>query len=126
MQHLLIVAHGSRRHASNQEIRYLAEKLNKNNRTFASISCAFLELATPSIPDGLLELIEQGAAEIIVMPYFLSAGRHVSEDIPAAISSVLAQKPNIKIQMADYLGASPRIGELLLEQALSFSLASQQ
>lgn len=115
--HLLIVAHGSRRAASNQEIQQLVERLLACENQFASIACGFLELAEPSIPDALRQLIAQGARHVVVMPYFLSAGRHVSEDIPAEIASVAETHPEVEIVMADYLGAADEIVHLLLSQA---------
>lgn len=115
--HLLVVAHGSRRAASNQEIQHLVDRLLLSQTAFASISCGFLELAEPSIPDALRHIIDQGAKFIVVMPYFLSAGRHVSEDIPAEIAPVTAEHPDVKIVIADYLGAADGICKLLLSQA---------
>ena len=52
------------------------------------------------------------------MPYFLSAGRHVTADIPAEIEPVKQQSPQVKISIAPYLGAAEQIGEILMEQAL--------
>ena len=82
---LLVVAHGSRRQASNDEVRALTERVRaESNERFAAIECAFLELAEPSIPDGLERLIADGAAHITVLPYFLAAGRHVIEELKHA------------------------------------------
>ena len=81
---LVIVAHGSRRTASNEEIRDLAASLDANPRNdFASVVAAFLELAEPTIPDGIENCIQSGASEVIVFPYFLSAVRHFAQYIPA-------------------------------------------
>jgi sirohydrochlorin ferrochelatase len=115
--HLLIVAHGSRRAASNQEIQHLVDRLLASQTQFASISCGFLELAEPSIPDALRQLIAQGAQYVVIMPYFLSAGRHVSEDIPAEIVAVAEDHPEVKIVIAEYLGAANEIDQVLLSQA---------
>lgn len=117
MRALLIVAHGSRREASNEEVRALGRSVaaHAHNR-FDAVSCAFLELAEPSIPDGLRELIRGGAEQITVVPYFLSAGRHVVEDIPAEIARVVREHPAVPIRLAPYLGASAVMPELLLAQ----------
>lgn len=117
MKHLLIIAHGSRRMASNDEVREVAKKFDRQKHGFDKVTSAFLELDEPSIPQGLINAIEQGAREIIVLPYFLSAGRHVSEDIPAEVASVQKNHPNISIKIAPYLGASDRMPEILLAQA---------
>lgn len=119
MKHLLVVAHGSRRAASNDEVRTLCQQLKQLDNPFVEISCAFLELAEPSIPEGLQALIANGATEIVVMPYFLSAGRHVTADIPAEIEPVKQQSPQVKISIAPYLGAAEQIGAILLKQAVA-------
>lgn len=116
--YLLIVAHGSRRQASNEEIEQLSHRVASGQTQFAGVSCGFLELAEPSIPEALLTLIHAGARQIVVMPYFLSAGRHVSEDIPGLIAPVSDSYPNVEITLADYLGASEAIPDILLKQAI--------
>ncbi|MDH3526454.1 MAG: CbiX/SirB N-terminal domain-containing protein [Gammaproteobacteria bacterium] len=114
MKSLLLVAHGSRRAESNDEVRELVSRLETNaNGTFKRVACAFLELAQPSIPDGLRQAIHAGADEIIVVPYFLSAGRHVVTDIPGEVEVVRAEYPDVTIKLAAYLGAAAGIVELL-------------
>ncbi len=118
-RHLLIVAHGSRRMESNDEVREVTRKFALQAHDFERVECGFLELDDPSIPQGLINAIEAGATEVVVLPYFLSAGRHVSEDIPAQIASVQEKYPDIKIELALYLGASKRMPEILLAQTLT-------
>jgi sirohydrochlorin ferrochelatase len=115
MKSLLLVAHGSRRAESNDEVRQLALQLEASaNGQFDQIACAFLELAEPSIPDGLRAAIRAGATEVTVLPYFLSAGRHVVTDIPGEVNIIRAESPEVKIILAPYLGASPAVVDLLL------------
>lgn len=114
---MLLVAHGSRHESSNDEVRALTAKLAGSGSQFDHVDCAFLELATPSIPDGMRRAIEAGADELVVLPYFLSAGRHVSEDIPAEVNRVRREHPDVRIALAPYLGASPRIASILISQA---------
>jgi len=112
---LLVVAHGSRRAASNDEVRELTERVRAAaDARFAEIECAFLELADPSIPDGIERLIERGARHITVLPYFLAAGRHVSEDIPDAVAGKQAEHAEVHIEIAPYLGTSDAMPRLLL------------
>ena len=122
MKHLLIVAHGSRRQASNGEVEQLAAQLHASPyHDFTQISCAFLELASPSSPQGIQQAIDAGATEVVVMPYFLSAGRHVSEDIPAAIAEVQPANPAISIRLIPYLGSLAGIADLMLNHAQASS-----
>ena len=59
------------------------------------------------------QMIAEGATEIVVLPYFLSAGRHVYEDIPAIIDSKRSQYKNLKLQVAPYLGEAGDLIEVL-------------
>jgi len=118
MKSLLVVAHGSRRAESNDEVRQLTDCLaSRTGEAFDRVSCAFLELAEPSIPDGLRADISAGADTIVVVPYFLSAGRHVIRDIPAEVEMVRQEHPAVAITLAPYLGAASGLVELLLAQA---------
>ena len=114
MKSLLLIAHGSRRAESNDEVRALAVKLSGLTKDFDAVSCAFLELAEPSIPDGIEACVQQGATEIVILPYFLSAGRHVAEDIPALVQPKQVQYPEIKIELQAYLGAAMALPDLIL------------
>jgi sirohydrochlorin ferrochelatase len=116
MRSLLLVAHGSRRAASNEEVRSLAGVLaEQTGDRFEHVGCAFLELAEPSIPDGIEAAVRAGAREVVVLPYFLSAGRHVAEDIPAEVESKRTEYPDICIRIAPYLGQAPALAGILLD-----------
>lgn len=102
---LLIVAHGSRRDKANLEVVELSQHLAPNIN-FDSVGVAFLELAEPSIPQAIDDAVESGASRVTLMPYFLSAGRHVEEDIPAIVDSARHKHPRVDIVLTPYLGKS--------------------
>ncbi len=115
---LLIVAHGSRRAESNAEVRRLTERIARlvsADPRIRVVRCAFLELAEPRIGEGIDACVAQGAEEIVVLPYFLAAGRHVQADIPAEVEAKRAQHPGIRITLAPHLGASEALAGLLAE-----------
>jgi len=116
MRALLLVAHGSRRDASNDEVRQLADKLrNATGDAYGRVECAFLELAEPSIPDGIDCCIADGASEVVVLPYFLSAARHVVKDIPEIVGAAQNRHPSIPLRIAPYLGQASSLVDSLLE-----------
>ena len=118
MQALLVIAHGSRRTESNDEIRALTRRVAEQaGAAYPIVRCAFLELAEPSIPDGIEQCIRAGAREVIVLPYFLSAGRHVAQDIPNEVRGKQEEHPQVTIRIAPYLGAHTDIADLLLKTA---------
>jgi sirohydrochlorin ferrochelatase len=110
---LLLVAHGSRKKVSNIEIHQLAGKIASSSRSFDIVEACFLEIAEPSIPQGIASCIEQNAAEVIIMPYFLAAGRHVIEDIPTIVDEESFKYPDISIKSLPYFGSSPVIVDIL-------------
>ena len=120
MRALLIVAHGSRRAASNDEVRALTEQLRPQAETeFGYVACAFLELADPLIADGLEQCLQAGAEKVILLPYFLSAGRHVTQDIPNIVAEFIAAQPGLNIRIAPYLGTAPQLPTTLLQLVIN-------
>ena len=115
MNALLLIAHGSRRQASNDEVRELTNNLTEKSRQeFEIVECAFLELAAPSILEGVSVCVQHGAKTLSVLPYFLSAGRHVVTDIPAELEKAQQLHPQLTIKVAPYLGAANEISEILI------------
>ena len=118
MKALLLIAHGSRRKQSNDEVVLLADKLRNNcSQQYSIVNAAFLELAEVLIPDGITQCVDEGASSIIVLPYFLNSGRHVVEDIPNILNDCIALYPEINISLAPHLGASSLMMELLIASA---------
>ncbi|MFT7621128.1 MAG: sirohydrochlorin ferrochelatase [Myxococcota bacterium] len=100
---LILLAHGSRREAANVEVRELAAEMAQ--RTGAGWAhAAFLELATPTLPDAVGYLIEQGATEVVVLPMFLNRGRHVTRDVPGLQAQATTRFPDIPIRVLPHLG----------------------
>ena len=118
MPSLLIIAHGSRRAASNDEVRALADAVRvQPGQSYEHVETAFLELAEPSIPDGLATLAAKGASEIVAFPYFLAAGTHVAQDIPDAIAEFSAAHPTVTVRLTPHLGASAVLPAAILNVA---------
>ena len=120
MKALLLIAHGSRRQQSNDEVFLLAEKLKKKcGDQYEIIHAGFLELADVLIPDGVKKCVDDGATSIIVLPYFLNSGRHVVEDVPEIVEQTRPLYPQVEIKIAPHLGASELMMDLLLSSANS-------
>ena len=117
MKGLILVAHGSRREASNDEVRELAGRLSRQPGNYDLVRPAFLELAEPSIPDAIQAAVDNGATRVVILPYFLSAGRHVVKDIPAEVEKAREVLPGVDIHILPYLGIAEGIPALLNELA---------
>ena len=95
---ILLIDHGSRRPASNEHIHNVAALYESNLRASAAASgggapeakvvrAAHMEIAEPSILDSLRDIVaDRGVTRVVCVPYFLSPGRHSTEDVPELIS----------------------------------------
>jgi sirohydrochlorin ferrochelatase len=120
MEALLLIAHGSRRQQSNQEVTELADQLREAcDASYEIVHAAFLELASPSIGEGISLCVDDGASRVTLLPYFLNSGRHVVEDIPEIVGQAKIQHPDIDIVVAPHLGASSLMVDLLIDSARS-------
>lgn len=118
MKVMLLIAHGSRKQAANDEIRALAERIEaRDGGEFDAVRAAFLEMAEPDIHQGIEECVALGATEIVAMPYFLAAGRHVIADVPGEIACARAGHPGVEIRISQYLGQHADLPELILRCA---------
>jgi len=115
MRALLLIAHGSRREQSNGEIEALTNLLAAHpDNAFDTTRHAFLEIATPSIPQAIDLCVRDGAGEIVVLPYFLSPGNHVMRDVPALIDAKRKKYPGIEFDVLEYFGKSGRAVDWLV------------
>ena len=120
MNALLLIAHGSRRQQSNDEVKVIADKLHRQCADqYPIVEAGFLELADPLIPDGIKRCIDRGASSIVVLPYFLNSGTHVVTDIPEIVNETKNHYPDIDIKLSQHLGASELMMELLITSANS-------
>jgi len=129
---IVLAAHGSRVTASNDEIGALAARLS------ASLSSAeplaesapvvlhgFLELSEPSIDDAIDQCSSLGVTQLHVLPYFLAAGRHVQTDIPEIIAAASTRHPHMTITLAQHIGASELMLDMILRLCDSSSTTPQ-
>jgi len=81
------------------------------------VNIAHMELADPTIAQGVQQCIDDGATEIIVHPYMLSPGRHAMTDIPTMATEAASSYPNVSVRVTGPLGLHEKLGEVILERA---------
>jgi sirohydrochlorin ferrochelatase len=114
-QAILLIAHGSRRAEANRDLVLLAEML-RQRRPGEIVEIAYLELAEPTIPQGARKCIEQGATEVRMLPFFLSPGAHVVEDLQEFRRQFAAEFPTATFRVCPPLGLHPKIVDVLLDR----------
>lgn len=114
MNAVLLISHGSQSPKTKIEIDELVSRL-KSKSGVPIMHYAFLEIESPSIPEGIDQCVRDGAKNIVVLLNFLNAGRHVDEDIPRIIREARQKYPDTHIRLTPPVGRHPNIVDLFLE-----------
>ncbi|MBS0206287.1 MAG: sirohydrochlorin cobaltochelatase [Planctomycetes bacterium] len=112
---VLLIAHGSRRAAANDDLVRLAG-LVMDRGDYQIVEVSYLELADPSIAAGGRTCVERGARRVLMLPYFLSAGVHVVNDLKASRTELSAEFPDVEFVLCPHLGLHPLMAEIVLER----------
>src|SRR5258706_10235608 len=112
---VLVVGHGSRRQEANEDVREAARRIGERGG-FDLVAAAFLEIEHPNIDEGFARLVEQGARDITVHPYFLSPGRHTRGDIPVEVRAAAQHHAGLSYRISEPLSAHPLVIEASIER----------
>jgi sirohydrochlorin ferrochelatase len=111
-----LVDHGSRASEANESLATVAALVRERNPGVV-VAHAHMELAAPSIADAMATLLRDGATEIVVVPYFLSPGRHSRDDIPRLVADAASAHPGIHVVVSEPLGPHALLAELVALRA---------
>jgi sirohydrochlorin ferrochelatase len=103
---VVVIAHGSRREAANEDVRWIARQLAEHT-DYAPIEVAYLELAAPDIATAAAACVARGASHVLLLPYFLSAGTHVVDDLRRCCMELSATFPRVRFELCPPLGLHP-------------------
>lgn len=112
---LLVVDHGSKRTAANEMLSDITTMLRARSKI--PVYMAHMELASPTIPDGIDACVRGGASHVIVLPFFLSPGKHTMMDIPEIAAAAAAKYPNVTHEVRPPIGTHPNVVDILLDRA---------
>lgn len=114
---VIVVDHGSRLEEANVMLADVC-RVYQETTGMPIVVPAHMELAVPSIEQAFAECVEQGAAHIVVLPYFLSPGRHSTHDIPRFTAAAAARFPGVNYQVAEPLGLDSRMAQIMHRRVL--------
>lgn len=108
---ILVVAHGSRDKAAQREFKRLVQNYRQRHPGW-KIAHSFLELTTPSVPQAL-KFLARDSKEVLVLPLFLFAAKHVKKHIPEILQNFRKDYPQIKVSLAKPLGSDAKLLDIL-------------
>ncbi len=112
---VLLIAHGSRRAAANDDLVQLAQLVMQRS-DYSIVEVSYLELTSPTIPEGGQTCVARGARQVLMLPYFLSAGVHVVNDLEAHRNDLANQFPGVEFRLCPHLGLHPLMAEIVLHR----------
>lgn len=102
---LVLFAHGAR----DPQWRVPFERLRgtvQRQLPLVQVRLAFLELMVPDLTELVQQLALDGCRHIMVVPIFLGQGGHVRRDLPALLTQLRQDYPQLELQVADAIGES--------------------
>lgn len=114
---IVLFGHGSRDPLWRQPIEAVAARLQDRQPDLA-VRCAYLELTAPDLSTAVAGLVGVGARMVTIVPMFLGTGRHAREDLPALVSQLRTDYPEVTFRQQPAVGEDPRLLDLLAQIAL--------
>ena len=109
---VIILGHGSRSEGADETIKRVAAMV-KENGGHEIVEHAFLQYTPPTPRNALENCIRQMAKRIVIVPYFMQSGAHVTRDIPELVAKARKQHPDIDIMVTDHVGAHPLMAKIV-------------
>lgn len=118
MDYILLTGHGSPKKDANS-LDHVAKLLHGMIHPDCSGNCvrvAYLQFADPDISTAIAACVRDGAKKVVIHPYFLSSGMHVTKDIPQIIRDAGTRYPDVEFVYTEPLGVHNKLAELVLER----------
>jgi len=112
---VVLVDHGSRLQEANETLDAIARLLQERMPS-RLVLIAHMELASPSLHEAIEACAARGVEKVIVVPYFLTAGRHTRDDIPRLAREAALAHPALHLELRPPLGVHPKLIDVLLER----------
>ena len=112
---VVLAAHGSRRSEGQATLLRYARELQTNGAGLRVV-CAYLEINRPNIPEALGKMAGEGMDRVVLVPFFLLAGRHTREDLPRMVRRARREYPGTKFYLASFIGFDPRLSAILADR----------
>lgn len=75
-----------------------------------------MQFASPSIEETIEDCVSKGAKQILLHPFFLSPGIHVSKDIPEIIAQAQALYPHVEFIYTEPLGLHEKLIDAVIDR----------
>lgn len=112
---VMLLGHGSKAPEANETLRRIAKAL-QDRGGYGCVQSAFLQMEMPDFQAAADILVSKGFRDILVMPYFLYMGLHVTQDLPAEIEEAKKRHPGLEVSVTDNLGFHEKLVDITMER----------
>ena len=113
---VILFAHGSRDPLWRLPMDAVAQRMREQKADVA-VSCAFLELTKPDLPETVEAMMKQGIEHLRIVPMFLGVGRHAREDLPLLVKDLVQAYPQMHFELLPPIGEHPAMTQLMADIA---------
>jgi len=113
---ILLAGHGSRQ-KDTEGLEQVADNLHALMHPGCKKKCvrsAYLQFMEPTVSQAIESSVRAGAKRIIIHPFFLGKGVHVTKHIPELITKAKALHPDVEFICTAPLGTQKKIAEVVL------------
>jgi len=123
MEKIIIAGHGSPRDEANniEQIAALLHSMIHPGCSGKCVMAAYLQFAQPDIMQAITECVKDGTKKLIIHPYFLSSGMHVTKDIPEIIKEAEKRYPEVEFIYTEPVGVHNKMAQVVLERIYTAS-----
>lgn len=120
---IMIAGHGSTMAFNKGVLDMQADLLR--SRGYDNVYVGFNEFSIPSIRETAEEMVKDGYDDIIVLPFFVASGLHVTRDIPmkhfglprdATDGEVEIERKRVRVRIEQPFGEDPNLTDILAER----------
>lgn len=111
---VIILFHGSRAEGAGDVVRRITSEVRQRGG-YDLVEEAFLRHAKPTLMDAIQRCVELQAEKIVIVPFFLQLGTHVTADIPGMVEEARKRYPQTTIDAADAVGLHPLMADIVLD-----------
>lgn len=105
---VIILAHGSRGERGTVEVSETLRRVTEGVKPLLPLGVevigAALQFNHPTLEEAVESLVVEGVHRIVIMPYFLFSGRHITEDIPQLVEKLKRLYSDRQFMTANPLG----------------------
>ncbi|HEU5327424.1 MAG TPA: CbiX/SirB N-terminal domain-containing protein [Thermomicrobiales bacterium] len=104
-----LLAHGSRRSTATADGMREIQRRLQARLPGLPVALAFFEFLQPTLTEVVADFAARKFSQVVVLPYFLFAGREIQVDIPAELDHIRQQHPGVTLHLAEPLGLDDRL-----------------